>query len=1273
MAVGDSITPGYNPATFTLGCGFTKTDDSVSTTPDQTCTAGTLTIDGKYNIYFRRRLRETKQYEDVGGNAGVGGYRLYTAANKAAYLTGAGASTANIDMIEFVMCTNTAAAVAESTLTGVIDKESVPIVADGANGTQGPEGPGGRDTGENLIDHSLAPFVVTANGSASQDVASDKTYEFSNLPYSGTTVATQAVITLSGCALNNDAHILVYGRWGSWQELIRFYPDTSNPNQTYKIKDKVINLSYPGDSKGDGKLWVRLANFQAQGTVTFERVKMEVGDKSTAWCLSENDKKGKSGDDGTGFKKVNTYVRHYPIATWESYIRDNETWSLKETQDGSTYCDNSHINIGDTCYIVGKISDVSDSMGNEVDIAVYGVCTGFQTSGTTRTNIIMDMTHYIRGGQDGQNSVRLALDNEHEDFLYDGDTLIAPSSGATSPIRLYDGREEITSFTPEIHSFSGTTQSNTGAYINNRVLYVKSLTAAAAEVVVKTTYNGSTFYAKFTGNKTNQDKYDLVVSPSSIPYNPANYPSGGMYITCSATGIGIGGTSLPASQCVISTAANSGHLRLFWQYVKTDGTKESGGRKVGDTFVMLPYECATYAGLYIELRYFANSSDNDSSSNYRICDYETVEIAKSLNGINGQSSYKSTMFVRMDTTPISPTDEGDYDNPSPDNVYAGDDSAGYPVYWSDGIPSGSGTIWATTRIFTSDGESPQEPSWSTATIMSDSESFDVEFSPVENNPGNPTDNDSNWFDPTLDPQADWANMIWMAERTKSNGAWGSWKITKIKGENGDDAVVYTIECTDTVKPGDDYHDVMICRAEGSNIQRKTLYDAKDDWGVYLTASPNGVTVDDTDPDSQFGVERITITSDTVITLSLHQGGYNGTVIATKEIRGVVDGNNGVDGAPGHIGRWYEFYGDVTDVYPVTLYNTEDHGWFVKKGDYFHMLIADSGSTGDSILTTQNSNSTWEYMGGDRKYYIAEAMFADQAYLGSFVINHDWMISKQGGPSGKTYSDFNPQGFTSYAIGNNPNYNGFIPHFAVDGLTGKVYMNDAYVSGTINASTIKGTIVVGDNTNAKAYMEIVPTTEVTEGSDQVYRADILGKSAGIAGDALDIGVYRLKNSTVMGSHITLREVTTGNTVNGIAHVSPNEIVVADGIGNNAHETSIRPLGINTEDIVADTVYSETEVTTKKVKGVDSEPVAFPSNIITSDRVELDNNLPAGAVVFAPNCEYVKSSKDNVYASRNDDGILNNLTTNNGHKFGNKASRIFVKYSTEYWKEFDCQGP
>jgi hypothetical protein len=69
--------------------------------------------------------------------------------------------------------------------------------------------------------------------------------------------------------------------------------------------------------------------------------------------------------------------------------------------------------------------------------------------------------------------------------------------------------------------------------------------------------------------------------------------------------------------------------------------------------------------------------------------------------------------------------------------------------------------------------------------MSDTESFDVEFSPIESNPGTPTTNPNNWYDPTTDTNADWTNMIWMATRTKSNGVWGNWNITKIKGEKGD--------------------------------------------------------------------------------------------------------------------------------------------------------------------------------------------------------------------------------------------------------------------------------------------------------------------------------------------------------------------------------------------------------------------------------------------------------------------------------------------------------
>jgi len=50
-----------------------------------------------------------------------------------------------------------------------------------------------------------------------------------------------------------------------------------------------------------------------------------------------------------------------------------------------------------------------------------------------------------KDGTNGQNAVLASLANEHEDFLYnDAGKLIAPSSGATSQARLYDGNTDRT-------------------------------------------------------------------------------------------------------------------------------------------------------------------------------------------------------------------------------------------------------------------------------------------------------------------------------------------------------------------------------------------------------------------------------------------------------------------------------------------------------------------------------------------------------------------------------------------------------------------------------------------------------------------------------------------------------------------------------------------------------------------------------------------------------------------------------------------------------------
>ena len=147
-------------------------------------------------------------------------------------------------------------------------------------------------------------------------------------------------------------------------------------------------------------------------------------------------------------------------------------------------------------------------------------------------------------------------------------------------------------------------------------------------------------------------------------------------------------------------------------------------------------------------------------------------------GTDGQSSFKSTIFTRKDTTPSAPSG-GSYLSPIPSPL------AG----WSDGIPDGEEVLWASTRIFTADGKSPQQSVWSTPAVMSDSSDFDVEFSSLKS-PSMPTGH------PNTNTQ--WSNTadestIWMATSTKSKGVWSPWTKSKIKGEDGSDGTSVNIK------------------------------------------------------------------------------------------------------------------------------------------------------------------------------------------------------------------------------------------------------------------------------------------------------------------------------------------------------------------------------------------------------------------------------------------------------------------------------------------------
>lgn len=170
-------------------------------------------------------------------------------------------------------------------------------------------------------------------------------------------------------------------------------------------------------------------------------------------------------------------------------------------------------------------------------------------------------------------------------------------------------------------------------------------------------------------------------------------------------------------------------------------------------------------------------------------------------GNTGQSNFKSTIFTRTNVEPQTPlASYGSYNQPNPPNdtswgVKKTDGTAQSGKYWHDGIPAGEETLWASTRIFSSDGLSPQQAAWTTPRKMTDTDTFDVEFAKMQTGdatPAAPTDANRHggsgtqvWFDPELDSSEDFTAMYWRAEREKKNGEWGSWVIVRIKGETGD--------------------------------------------------------------------------------------------------------------------------------------------------------------------------------------------------------------------------------------------------------------------------------------------------------------------------------------------------------------------------------------------------------------------------------------------------------------------------------------------------------
>lgn len=192
------------------------------------------------------------------------------------------------------------------------------------------------------------------------------------------------------------------------------------------------------------------------------------------------------------------------------------------------------------------------------------------------------------------------------------------------------------------------------------------------------------------------------------------------------------------------------------------------------------------------------------------------------------------------------------------------------------------------------------------------------------------------------------------------------------------------------------------------------------------------------------------------------------------------------GQAGQNGKWYRYAGVWgTDTSSVT--NTSEVGWYVKYSDKFWMNVKADGTANTTNPGTGVAG--WTEMNSSFDYYITKAVFSDQAYLGSFIINKDWLISTQGTQG--TYSDFNATNFFNYITGTSQSYSGFIPNYAVDGKTGVTYQNNAYIKGNIvaNSGTFNGTVNATGG-SITGTMSVTGTLNVTgsfnvKGSGDVY--------------------------------------------------------------------------------------------------------------------------------------------------------------------------------------------
>ena len=241
----------------------------------------------------------------------------------------------------------------------------------------------------------------------------------------------------------------------------------------------------------------------------------------------------------------------------------------------------------------------------------------------------------VKDGKNGENAVRLDLDNENDSMLYTGDGTLV-SGNVISKAYMFDGANDVSSQTTWSATASGCIITN--ASKTSRDIEVTGMTAATAKVTVQGIYKDShnnthTKTAVLTLKKiADGDKYDLIITPNSIAYNSSTD-------TPDASTIDIQ---------VWKTSVNS-----------------SGG--VNRVQASPPTGYAVYAGstalTAVSTGKYSYTTDNSAISEVQvkiakttdlndILDAETITVNKAK---NGEDAEIVTVYQEAESTPAKPT------------------------------------------------------------------------------------------------------------------------------------------------------------------------------------------------------------------------------------------------------------------------------------------------------------------------------------------------------------------------------------------------------------------------------------------------------------------------------------------------------------------------------------------------------------------------------------------------------------------------------------------